>query len=194
MTWDWSTAGKLDADGKPIVIKDAKGHVTYDSRKGDFALAENVKPEYIWFNGKVNYTLLERQDREDRRADRRINRLGGSPTDGKSMIWPIKVFRGKQPYDPVNKTLVTPHTAGNDDTAYWKNFDWDKAIAAGMADVRRAVLRQGRFRRDRDVPGRSPTWWRPRTRRSACVECHARRRPPGRHRRHLHARPRAPSR
>jgi len=26
--------------------------------------------------------------------------------------------RGSQPYDPVNKTLVTPHTAGNDDTAY----------------------------------------------------------------------------
>jgi hypothetical protein len=36
--------------------------------------------------------------------------MGGSAGDGKSMIWPMKVFRGKQPYDPVNKTLVTPHT------------------------------------------------------------------------------------
>jgi hypothetical protein len=28
------------------------------------------------------------------------------------MIWPIKIFRGKQPYDPVNKTLViTPSQA-----------------------------------------------------------------------------------
>ncbi len=51
------------------------------------------------------------------------------------MIWPMKVFRGKQPYDPVNKTLVMPHTAGNDDSGYWKNFDWEKAIADGMQDV-----------------------------------------------------------
>jgi hypothetical protein len=28
--------------------------------------------------------------------------------------------------------LVTPHTAGNDDTAYWKNFGWEKAIDTGM--------------------------------------------------------------
>ena len=64
----------------------------------------------------------------------RLVKLGGSPTDGKSMIWPMKVFRGSQPYDPVNKTLVTPHTAGNDDTGYWKNLDWDKAVATGMKD------------------------------------------------------------
>jgi hypothetical protein len=50
------------------------------------------------------------------------------------MIWPMKVFRGSQPYDPVNKTFVTPHTAGNDDTGYWKNLDWDKAITVGMQD------------------------------------------------------------
>ena len=37
-----------------------------------------------------------------------------------------------QPYDPVNKTLVVPHTAGKDTTAYWSNFDWDKSITEGM--------------------------------------------------------------
>ena len=58
--------------------------------------------------------------------------MGGSPDDGKSLIWPIKRFGGKQPYDTVNKTLITPHTAGNDDTGYWKNLEWDKAIEAGM--------------------------------------------------------------
>ena len=51
------------------------------------------------------------------------------------MIWPVKVFRGAQPYDPVTKSLVTPHTAGLDDAAFWKTFDWGKAIAAGMASV-----------------------------------------------------------
>ncbi len=129
--WDWSTAGKMGKDGKPMLVKDAKGRVIYDSKKGDFVLGENVKPEYAWFNGEVTYTLLgDKVDKSD--GVTRINRLGGSAEDGKSMIWPLKVFRGSQPYDPVNKTLVTPHTAGNDDTAYWKNFGWEKAIESGM--------------------------------------------------------------
>ena len=133
MVWDWSTAGKRDAEGKHIVRKDAKGHITYESRKGDFTLAENVKPEYVWFNGLVTYTLItDKIEKSEQRTP--INTLGGSPTDGKSMIWPMKVFRGTQPYDPVNKTLVTPHTAGNNDTGYWKNLDWDKAITVGMKD------------------------------------------------------------
>lgn len=131
MSWDWSTSGRLDADGKPIVIKDDKGHVVYDSKKGDFVLGENVVPEYAWFNGDVTYTLLgDRVDKAD--GVTRINSLGGSAADGRSLIWPMKVFRGKQPYDPVNHSLVTPHTAGNDDTAYWKNFGWERAIETGM--------------------------------------------------------------
>lgn len=131
--WDWSTAGRLDADGKPLVVKDEKGHVVYDSRKGDFTLGENVVPEYAWFNGDVRYTLLG-----DKVAPAgsvtKINALGGSPTDGRSMIWPLKVFRGVQPYDRGNQTLVTPHTAGTDEAAYWKHFGWDAAIKAGMQD------------------------------------------------------------
>jgi octaheme c-type cytochrome (tetrathionate reductase family) len=131
MSWDWSTAGQRDANGKHIEKKDAKGRLIYESRKGDFVLAENVKPTYVWFNGQVNYTLLT--DKIDATQPvTRINTLGGSPNDGKSMIWPIKRFGGKQPYDTVNKTLITPHTAGNDDTGYWKNLEWNKAIEAGM--------------------------------------------------------------
>jgi octaheme c-type cytochrome (tetrathionate reductase family) len=133
MSWDWSTAGQRDANGQQITRKDAKGHIIYESRKGDFVLAENVKPEYAWFNGQVKYTLLTDKIEKSERPTR-INALDGSPTDGKSMIWPMKVFRGSQPYDPVNKTLITPHTAGNDDTGYWKNLNWDKAIEVGMKD------------------------------------------------------------
>ena len=68
MTWDWSTAGKRDAKGKPITRKDAKGRVIYESRKGDFTLAENVKPEYAWFNGEVKYTLLTDKIEKSSRA------------------------------------------------------------------------------------------------------------------------------
>ena len=131
MTWDWSTAGKLTPEGKPIIKKDEKGRVIYDSKKGDFTLGENVTPEYAWFNGKVTYTLLG--DKIDKNEGvTHINKMGGSASDGQSLIWPMKVFRGSQPYDVENKTLVTPHTAGNDDTAYWKNFGWEKAIDTGM--------------------------------------------------------------
>jgi octaheme c-type cytochrome (tetrathionate reductase family) len=134
MSWDWSKAGERDAEGKQITRKDAKGRIIYESRKGAFELGENVRPEYFWFNGDVNYTLVtDKVEKAD--GVTRINWLGGSPTDGKSMIWPVKVFRGSQPYDPENKTLVKPHTAGNDDTGYWKNLVWDKAIETGMKDA-----------------------------------------------------------
>lgn len=136
MTWDWSTAGKLNKEGKPLVKKDKKGHVIYHGKKGDFTYAANVAPEYIWFNGKIRYTLLD--DKVDVEAGvTPINHFSGSPDDGISRIWPVKVFRGMQPYDPVNKTLVVPHTVGKDDTAYWSNFDWDKAITAGMKSAGR---------------------------------------------------------
>jgi octaheme c-type cytochrome (tetrathionate reductase family) len=130
--WDWSKAGKLD-HGKRIQIKDAKGHLVYDSHKGEFKLAEDIPPEYTWFNGDVRYTLVgDKISKADEPIT--INKLGGGPTDGRSLIWPVKWFRSVQPYDTVNNTLVTPHLAGDDDTAYWKNYVWDKAIAVGMQD------------------------------------------------------------
>ncbi|MFY9328191.1 MAG: tetrathionate reductase family octaheme c-type cytochrome, partial [Georgfuchsia sp.] len=51
--WDWSTAGKLGPDGKFMTVKDDDGYDTYMTIKGNFIWKENVKPEYIWFNGTV---------------------------------------------------------------------------------------------------------------------------------------------
>ncbi|MDP1652402.1 MAG: tetrathionate reductase family octaheme c-type cytochrome [Rhodocyclaceae bacterium] len=131
MAWDWSTAGKRDEKGKPLVVKDEHGHAIYQGHKGDFVYGENVKPDYIWFNGDVAYTL---RDTKIDKANQPIwiNQYLGSPTDGKSMIWPVKTFKGKQAFDPENKTLVVTHLAGEDDTAYWKNLEWEKAIETGM--------------------------------------------------------------
>jgi octaheme c-type cytochrome (tetrathionate reductase family) len=134
MSWDWSTAGRMGPDGKPLTIKDAKGHPIYTAIKGDFVLGENVAPEYLWFNGTVTYTL--RSDKIEKGTQPvRMNHFEGSAADGKSLIWPVKIMRGKQAYDPVNKTLIVAHLAGNDDTAYWTNFNWEKAAAVGMAAV-----------------------------------------------------------
>ena len=93
-----------------------------------------MKPEYRWFNGDIKYTLLDDKVEKSDVATG-INRISGSATDGRSMIWPMKLMRGVQPFDPVNKTLVMPHTAGNDDIGYWKNLNWEKAIADGMQNM-----------------------------------------------------------
>jgi octaheme c-type cytochrome (tetrathionate reductase family) len=132
MSWDWSTAGQRGGDGKPLVRKNEEGHIVYNGIKGDFVMAENVVPEYMWFNGTVKYTLPGDKIADDK-AVVFVNQFEGSPDDGKSRIWPMKVFRGKQAYDAVNKTLAITHLAGNDDTAFWTNLNWEKAVAAGMA-------------------------------------------------------------
>ncbi|NCP41591.1 MAG: tetrathionate reductase family octaheme c-type cytochrome, partial [Rhodoferax sp.] len=36
MWWDWSTAGKMDANGKPFSVRNEDGYDTYASIKGDF--------------------------------------------------------------------------------------------------------------------------------------------------------------
>jgi octaheme c-type cytochrome (tetrathionate reductase family) len=133
MMWDWSTAGKLDKDGKPFKLKDPAGHDAYDSKKGDFRYESNVIPEYIWFNGKVDYTL--RETKIDPSQVLRINTFNGSPDDGRSKIWPIKRFVGKQPYDVGNNQLLVFHTYGKDDSALWTTFNWDKAIEYGMKEI-----------------------------------------------------------
>lgn len=131
MTWDWSTAGRLDENGKPFTELASSGKASYDSKKGHFTYDQSVPPEYTWFNGEVVYTLFG--DKVDPTQLVRINTFGGSAGDPDSRIWPIKVFRGKQPIDAELQTLAVFHTAGKDDAAFWGNFDWDKSLEVGMA-------------------------------------------------------------
>src|SRR5690606_25156897 len=58
--WDWSTTCRLE-NGKPIALdgftqSDGKEPHTYLSTKGTFEWAENVVPDYNWFNGQMQYT------------------------------------------------------------------------------------------------------------------------------------------
>lgn len=132
--WDWSTAGKMGADGKPLFIKDDHGHLKYSAAKGDFKYGENVRPEYKWYNGVVHQITIT--DKLDGLIDSQgvldLNRVEGSAKDPNARIWPFKVMQGKQPYDPVNNTLVVNHVYGDDDTSLWKNYDYNKSIKAGM--------------------------------------------------------------
>ena len=132
--WDWSTAGKMDANGKPLFIKDDHGHLKYSAAKGDFAYGENVRPEYKWYNGVVHQIAIT--DKLDGLLDAKgvleLNRVEGSAKDPNARIWPFKVIHGKQPYNTGNNTLVVNHVYGDDDTSLWRNYDYSKSIKAGM--------------------------------------------------------------
>ena len=171
MAWDWSTAGRMDAQGKPFQSRDEQGHVLYDSRKGSFALGEQVTPDYLWFDGRVTYvqpdTLIDPTTRVP------INRFHGTPGGADSRIWPVKTFHGRQPYDTEHLTLLVPHTAIPDDTAFWYNFDWAKALRAG-AEATGAPY-SGNF----DFVDTSMLWpithmVAPKEQALDCAQCHAR--------------------
>ncbi len=165
MWWDWSQAGRFDAAGKPLVEKakvssntaaplaGAPELAVYDGQKGSFLWAWQAVPEYAWFNNHLRQTVAgERiddshsgvQSGATRGAfDRfdlskpvvRINELQGHYHDPQARIWPVKVHRGVQPYDPVNKLLLVPKlfpNGTNADAAYWKSYQWPAAIEAGM--------------------------------------------------------------
>ncbi|MBI5890272.1 MAG: tetrathionate reductase family octaheme c-type cytochrome [Nitrosomonadales bacterium] len=129
-SWDWSQATVMGPDGKPTVRKDSAGRRAFDSKKGAWVWESYVIPDYRWFNGASKFQVIG--DKIDPGKTVLINEVGGGPNDPDSRIWPTNVHRGKQPYDKVNLTLTLQHTGGEDDTALWHNYDWQKAITAGM--------------------------------------------------------------
>jgi len=118
MEWDWSQAGKTNQK---------EDTHEYMKIKGSFKYGEEVRPEYAWYNGK-----MKRYVTGDKIADPKdlaINQPIGSRADGIAKIWPFKVHRGKQVYDPINKILIPPVTSG--EGGYWSKFDWKFAVKKG---------------------------------------------------------------
>ena len=133
MWWDWSTAGETTPEGAPVKRYNEDGQEIYSGMKGDFAWGDHVIPEYRWFDGTVEYTMFGDEVTGDEVIE--INNYGGSEGDEASRIWPFKVMRGRQAYDAELNTLAVVHTFGQDDSAFWTNYDWDKAVEAGMEAV-----------------------------------------------------------
>jgi octaheme c-type cytochrome (tetrathionate reductase family) len=134
MYWDWSTAGEKNEDGSDKTIVDENGYVTYQTKKGTFEWAENVVPEYRWFNGNVTHVTLDDTVMPGEIVT--INQLEGSVDDEGAYIFPVKRFVGLQPYDSGANTLAVPNlfpNDANDTDALWKSYDWEKALASGMA-------------------------------------------------------------
>lgn len=133
--WDWSTAGRL-RNGEPYEEDDSSGNHVYLSVKGTFTWGKNLQPEYVWFNGTASHYLAG-----DIVADTTrplvLNRLHGSYADPQAKIIPVKIHRARQPFDPVHRTLIQPklYAPAKGQGAFWQDFDWQMAAAAGMKDA-----------------------------------------------------------
>ena len=123
--WDWSKAG----DKKRKVNKDQYGMPDYSWKKGEFKWKESAKPDYLWYNGKVErYVLGDRIAPEGRVT--RLTYPAGRLDDPTAKIYPFKPMRGRQMADAVNETLIVPHLFGPG--GFWKDLDWQKAFKEGM--------------------------------------------------------------
>ncbi|MCK5336030.1 MAG: tetrathionate reductase family octaheme c-type cytochrome [Gammaproteobacteria bacterium] len=133
--WDWRTAGKtINGEGykeKKYTQADGAHRATYKSIKGSFKYAENFVPYYDWFDGQMIYTTVDMKF-DPNSGPIEVNGFKGDAGDGKSRIWPFKRMHTIQPYDKGNNTLVYMHLWGDDKDAYWGNYDFGKAIRAGM--------------------------------------------------------------
>ena len=132
--WDWRTAGKLK-NGEGFKLEgytqgNGEHRHTYKSIKGSFKYDENIVPTYRWFNGVFTYTTIETKFDPSRPVE--INHPHGSVDDPKARIWPFKVMRTVQPYDAGNNTLVYMHLWGDDNDAFWGNYNFARAIKVGM--------------------------------------------------------------
>lgn len=129
---DWSTAGRLGTDGRPIRTKNEKGRETYATDRGKSTWGENLVPEYAWFNGTVRYKLIG--DKLGGEEPVALNRYEGEAGDPGARIWPFKVMRGRQPIDAGNGTLAAFKLYGGD-AAFGPSRDWDRAIGAAMDEA-----------------------------------------------------------
>ena len=160
-------------DGKPYEEHDAQGNLTYASIKGTFTWQRDVTPDYGWFDGTAGHYLLG--DRVESSKPIAVNTLYGRYDEPDAKIVPVKVHRANQIYDPVTMMLVQPKlfapNAG--EGAFWKDFNWQTAAAAGMRSV--GLPFSGRYtfvRTELTLPLNHMV--APKERALGCTQCHVR--------------------
>ena len=99
----------------------------------------------------------------------------GNYEDLESKIWPIKIHRGKQPFDTISKKLVNVKVFGNSkgEGAFWEDLRWDTAIYLGMQYAEREY--SGKF----DFVQTEAYWpinhqVSPKEQTLKCIDCHTR--------------------
>ena len=191
MFWDWSQATEkmqrdengelvLNAKGKPVLYfeYDENGWLSYANHKGVFRNEVNVPPVYRWFDGQVEYTMLDDEIDPQQRVS--VNKVKGSYGDPDSRIWPFKRMTGKQPYDKQTNRLLATNVFGPDgDDALWTNFDWVKALMVGQADAVATGAAQDLFSGEHGFVDNEMFWpithmVAPKEQALQCDSCHAR--------------------
>jgi octaheme c-type cytochrome (tetrathionate reductase family) len=117
MEWYWSEAGQDIGDDPHVYLK----------IKGSFVYANDVQPEYFWYNGLADRYLLGDPIAEE--GPTPINYPQGDINDPNAKIMPFKVHVADQIYDTVYRTLIQPKTVG--EGGYWTEFDWQLAAELG---------------------------------------------------------------
>ncbi len=117
MEWRWSEAGQDIGDDPHVYLK----------IKGSFVYANDVQPQYFWYNGVADRYLLGDPLVEDGVTP--INYPQGDLKDPTAKIMPFKVHLADQIYDTVNNYLIQPKTVG--EGGYWTEFDWQLAAELG---------------------------------------------------------------
>ena len=134
--WDWSTAGKKDEQGRAVKEElDKDGYPLYSSQHGTMQWEKNIVPQYFWFDGTIDY--LDISQPINPKETVAINTISGHFTNRQARIWPFKVMRGRQPYDSVSNKMLVFHSTpvdSADKDAFYKSFDWGRAIAAGTRE------------------------------------------------------------
>jgi octaheme c-type cytochrome (tetrathionate reductase family) len=121
---DYSVAGADRPAGA-----DRYGMPQYDRRFGALAWGKDLVPTYLWFDGTRKYAAVG--EAIDPGKPVVLDQPVGEKRDPAARIFPFQVHETVQPYDSENKVLALPKLAGG----YWADFDWSKAISAGMKEV-----------------------------------------------------------
>lgn len=127
---DWSTVGAFQSDGLLQTTRDDSGNIIYDTRWGSYTWQSNLRPQALWWNGSISVITLTQT--VDSSGVTVLNPMAGSRSDSQARLFPVWAYTARQPYDQKRKVLVNAQLEGAD-TALWSSFDWNTAIAAGMA-------------------------------------------------------------
>lgn len=157
---DFSSAGRqrkpeLDEYGKPA----------YDPRLGMLTWKKNAMPVYRWFDGTRGSYILG--DKIDPTGTVSLNPPLGQRFDPAAKIHPFKIHTAKQPYD-AKKDILVPVKF---EDGYWNDYNWDKAIAAGMTTAGMTYSgRYGFVRTEMYTPIRHEVV--PAKKALGCADCH----------------------
>ena len=133
---------------------------TYLKKKGSFQYAQNIRPEYYWYNGRAYRYLTG--DKIDPSKTVQINYPLGDASDPEAKIWPFKVHRGRRSTTQSTCTFLAPRTSA--EGGYWSEFDWTRRPVWGRRTWGSpTAATTGSWTRRCSGPSR--TWCSPRRRR-----------------------------